>query len=56
MPAWVAAKLYSKFFKKLEDQMTGDGEAQDGSGENESEEDERIFKDELDEGLVVEEK
>jgi len=45
-PAWVAAKLYSKFFKKLEDQMTAGAEGQEG--EDESEEDERIFKDELD--------
>ena len=43
-PAWVAAKLYSKFFKKLEDQMTMGQE----DGESESEGDERIFKDELD--------
>ena len=43
-PAWVAAKLYSKFFKKLEDQMA---EGTEGA-ESESEEDERIFKDELD--------
>lgn len=43
-PAWVAAKLYSKFFEKLENQIT---EGTDVS-EAESEEDERIFKDELD--------
>lgn len=49
VPAWVAAKLYSKFFKKLEDQMSGSEEA---VGEGESEEDERIFKDELDPALA----
>lgn len=47
-PAWAAAKLYSKFFKKLEDQMTQGEEGAEG----EPEEDERIFKDELDSVLV----
>lgn len=49
-PAWVSAKLYNKFFKKLEDGMNG----ADDSGEKEietDEEDERIFKDEPDESL-----
>lgn len=48
-PAWVSAKLYNKFFKKLEDQMRGE----DASGQETGtgEEDERIFKDELDESL-----
>jgi len=51
-PAWVSAKLYSKFFKKLEDKIT-DGEAAEGEdGEGNSEEDERIFKDELDPALA----
>lgn len=47
-PAWAAAKLYSKFFKKLEDQMTAGTEG----AESETEEDERIFKDELDPALA----
>ena len=47
-PAWVAAKLYSKFFKKLEDQMN----ALEEKVETEPEEDERIFKDELDPTLT----
>lgn len=47
-PAWASAKLYNKFFKKLEGEMKGD----DASGqEGNAEEDERIFKDELDESL-----
>ncbi|MCI9338353.1 MAG: YesL family protein [Lachnospiraceae bacterium] len=52
VPAWAGAKLYSKFFQKLEDQMNGAGEA-DGEQEIEQE-DERIFKDELDESLQEE--
>ncbi len=57
-PAWVSAKLYNKFFQKLEDSMilTTDGEAQTegetGDETEEAGEDERIFKDELDETLV----
>lgn len=56
LPAYAAALLYNKFFKKLEDQMLeaqageADGEAQAGE---DAEEDERIFKDELDETLVA---
>lgn len=49
-PAWVSAKLYNKFFKKLENEMKGE----DDSGQEEAGtagEDERIFKDELDESL-----
>jgi len=45
-PAWAAAKLYSNFFRKLEDKVTG------GESENSSEEDEGIFKDELDPALT----
>ncbi len=51
VPAWASAKLYSKFFKKLEDQIlaenggAGDEAAQTG-------EDERIFRDELDPTLA----
>ena len=52
VPAFVSALMYNKFFKKLEDQMMGVGtESEEASGE----EDERIFKDELDESLFVEE-
>ena len=55
VPAWVSAKLYSNYFKRLEEQITaanlpeGDVPAQEAE-----EEDERIFKDELDESLVEE--
>lgn len=51
VPAWLSAKLYDKFFRKLENQYL---EA-NGTGETEPEdegEDERIFKDELDESLA----
>lgn len=46
VPAWISAKLYSKFFKKLEDQVLAANPL--AEGESGSEEDERIFKDELD--------
>lgn len=49
-PAWVSAMLYNKFFKKLEDQMNGE-EAAEGEKAADDTEDERIFKDELDESL-----
>jgi len=45
-PAFVSAKLYSKFFRKLEDQINAGKEPVKEEGE-----DERIFKDELDESL-----
>lgn len=53
-PAWVSAKLYSKFFKKLEAQISENNASPSGEeGENaEIAEDERIFRDELDESLV----
>lgn len=45
VPAWISAKLYNKFFKKLEDQvMAANPPVQKEAGE----EDERIFRDELD--------
>lgn len=50
VPAWGSAKLYNKFFKKLEDQIQAANAAP--AGEGEPEEDERIFKDELDPALV----
>lgn len=50
-PAFVSALLYNKFFKKLEAQIE---EANSGGEEVPEEgEDERIFKDELDETLAV---
>ncbi|MCI8542507.1 MAG: DUF624 domain-containing protein [Lachnospiraceae bacterium] len=56
-PAWASAKLYNKFFQKLEDKMNGVDEAEGEEGaenlEN-PEEDERIFKDELDESIQEE--
>lgn len=49
VPAWCAAKLYNKLFKKLEDQIL----AANGPAEpEETGEDERIFKDELDPALA----
>ena len=54
VPAWLSAKLYNKFFKRLEDQISGAAAGEEGEGTSgeEPEEDERIFKDELDESLV----
>lgn len=50
-PAYFSAMLYNKFFKKLEAQV--EEAAGNGSGDGEAQnEDERIFKDELDEALV----
>ncbi|MCM1058109.1 MAG: DUF624 domain-containing protein [Firmicutes bacterium] len=48
-PAWLSAKLYSKFFKKLEDQVLA---ANPPAEEEDGQEDERIFKDELDPALT----
>ena len=54
-PAWVSAKLYNKFFRNLEDQMNGTGESErEENADGEEQEDERIFKDELDESLQEE--
>lgn len=54
LPAFASALLYNKFFKKLEDQMLAAAEDQEGGKETGEEpgEDERIFKDELDETLT----
>jgi len=53
VPAFLSAMLYNKFFKKLEDNIIeGQEENIDEIGITE-EEDERIFKDELDESLIV---
>lgn len=52
-PAYVGALLYNKFFKKLEDQIT---EANGGDEPEEmAEDDERIFHDELDESISINE-
>lgn len=47
VPAWLSAKLYSGFFQKLEDQILELAEPTEEKGE-----DERIFRDELDESLT----
>ena len=51
VPAWVSAKLYSKFFRKLEDKIAEANPSETTEDEGEKGEDERIFKDELDPGL-----
>ena len=56
VPAFVSALLYNKFFQKLEDQIAAEnaqkGEAsEETEGETEALEDERIFKDELEEDI-----
>lgn len=50
VPAWLSAKLYNKFFQKLEDQILGANPP--AEEEAAGDEDERIFKDELDESLT----
>lgn len=47
VPAWLSAKLYNKLFKKLEDQILEQNQPVEEEGE-----DERIFRDELDESLL----
>jgi ABC-type sugar transport system permease subunit len=52
LPAFLSAKLYNKFFLKMEEQIL----AQEGTPEGEEsgeDEDERIFRDELDETVQV---
>lgn len=52
-PAFVAALLYNKFFKKLETQiMEANGQTQDAQ---QTEDDERIFHDEVDESISIDE-
>lgn len=51
-PTFVAALLYNKFFQKLEDQVEAANEPAEGETIENSEEDERIFRDELDEALI----
>lgn len=50
LPAWISAKLYNKFFKKLEDQVLAANPPAEKEGG--PEEDERIFRDELDPALA----
>ncbi len=52
LPGWLSAKLYSKFFKKLEDRIRAVNANE--AGEEESGEDERIFRDELDPAIAGE--
>lgn len=47
LPAFLSAKMYNKFFHKLEDRIN---EA-NGGGENEEEDEEKIFHDKLDSAL-----
>lgn len=52
VPAWLSAKLYNKFFQRLEDKYWEEHGVDSESGEQGPDaEDERIFRDELDEGL-----
>lgn len=50
-PAWASAKLYDKFFQKLEDQYM-EANPQPEEETEEADEDDRIFRDELDESLL----
>lgn len=52
-PAWVSAMLYNKFFQKLEDQILLENPTEASGAEED--EDERIFKDELDESINIDE-
>lgn len=51
-PAYLSAMLYNKFFKKLEAQIEEAEAEHSENSETAEEEDNRIFKDELDETLV----
>lgn len=50
-PAWLSAKMYSGYFRKFEDQIKAANAPAEGD-EPEEGDDERIFKDELDESLI----
>lgn len=53
VPAYLSAKLYDKFFRAMENKILAQ-QAENGEGdENTDEEDERIFKDEVDESLNI---
>ncbi len=51
VPAWLSAKLYTKFFEKLENQILEENPPAEEQTDAEGE-DERIFKDELDPSLT----
>ena len=51
-PAFVDALLYNKFFQRLEDEVEAANESAEGEDLENQEEDERIFRDELDEALI----
>ena len=51
LPAYASAMLYNKFFQKLEDQLLSD---QEPAPEVSPEEDERVFHDEIDESIKIE--
>ncbi len=50
-PAWLSAKMYSGYFRKLEEQIREANAPAEGERPEEGE-DERIFRDELDESLI----
>ncbi len=52
VPAMLSAMIYNKFFKKLEIQIEEANAADGETEEIDEEDDERIFKDELDESLI----
>ena len=53
LPAYASAMLYNKFFQKLEDQLLSE---QEPAPEVSPEEDERVFHDELDPNIKIEDK
>ncbi len=53
LPAYASAMLYNKFFQKLEDQLLSE---QEPAPEISPEEDERVFHDELDPNIKIEDK
>lgn len=52
VPAWLSAKLYSGYFRRLEEQIMAANAPEGELAAAEEGEDERIFKDELDESLL----
>ena len=53
LPAYASAMLYNKFFQKQEDQLLSE---QEPAPEVSPEEDERVFHDEIDESIKIEDK
>lgn len=53
VPAYFSAKLYDKFFQKLEDQILAENQPKEENADGENQEDDRIFKDELDESIKI---